>query len=129
MYKRLSNEELNDFTSRVVVQLEPALTQQVMSLILELNEYRTKIENKTLIDLPCKVGDTVYFISGKIIREEIVKKVEYIVTNGKINVYNSYICTYDFNDKDDNFYRLSKLGKSLFPTKTEAEATIKRGTK
>jgi hypothetical protein len=50
-YKRLTNEELNDFTSRVVVQLEPALTQQVMSLILELNEYRTKIENGTLVEL------------------------------------------------------------------------------
>lgn len=61
-YKRLTNEELNDFTSRVVVQLEPALTQQVMSLILELNEYRTKIENGTLIELPCKVGDTVYCV-------------------------------------------------------------------
>ena len=51
-YKRLTNEELNDFTSRVVVQLEPTLTQQVMSLILELTEYRTKIANGTLIELP-----------------------------------------------------------------------------
>lgn len=50
-YKRLTNEELNDFTSRVVVQLEPTLTQQVMSLILELSEYRTKIEDGTLIEL------------------------------------------------------------------------------
>ena len=49
---RLTNEELNDFTSRVVVQLEPTLTQQVMSLILELTEYRTKIANGTLIELP-----------------------------------------------------------------------------
>lgn len=52
MYKKLSNEELNDFTSRVVVQLDPSLTQQVMSLILELSEYRTKIENGTLIEIP-----------------------------------------------------------------------------
>ena len=59
---RLTNEELNDFTSRVVVQLEPTLTQQVMSLILELTEYRTKIENGTLIELPCKMGETFYEI-------------------------------------------------------------------
>lgn len=50
-YKRLTNEELNDFTSSVVVQLEPTLTQQVMSLILELTEYRNEIENGTLIEL------------------------------------------------------------------------------
>ena len=50
-YKRLTNEELYDFTSRVVVQLNPTLTQQVTSLILELSEYRTKIENGTLIEL------------------------------------------------------------------------------
>lgn len=49
-YKRLIDEELNDFTSRVVVQLEPTLTQQVISLILELSEYRTKIKNGTLIE-------------------------------------------------------------------------------
>ena len=58
-YERLTNEQLNDFTSRVVVQLEPSLTRQVMSLILELSEYRDKIENGTLMERPCKVGDTV----------------------------------------------------------------------
>lgn len=54
-YKRLTNEELNDFTSRVVVQLEPTLTQQIISLILELTEYRTKIKNGTLIEVDNKV--------------------------------------------------------------------------
>ena len=65
-YKRLTDEELNDFTSRVVVQLEPTLTQQVISLILELTEYRTRTENGTLIELQDKeenlIGQQVYAI-------------------------------------------------------------------
>lgn len=52
-FKRLTKEELNDFIQRVVVQLEPTLTQQVISVVLELEQYRGKIENGTLIELPC----------------------------------------------------------------------------
>ena len=83
-FKRLTNDELNDFISRVVVQLEPALTQQVMSVVLELEEYRTKIENGTLISLPCirKINsplgtyEAVYINERDLIQECIVSTDE-----------------------------------------------------
>lgn len=124
-YKKLTNEELEDYISRVLVQLEPTLSQQTMSMIQEILEYRTKIENKTLIELPCKVGDKVYYISNKTILKETVTQTNYVITDGKIALINSFILTNDPNDDYDNFYRLSKLGKSLFLTKPEAEAKLK----
>lgn len=89
-----------------------------------LAELEDKIENGTLIELPCKVGDKVYFLCGKKIIEEIVTKVKYEVTDGGISQLNSYILTDDKDDRYPNFHRLSKLGKSLFLTKAEAEAKL-----
>ena len=62
-YKKLTDNELADFLQRACVQLTPELTQQLLSLGTELAEYRTKIEQGTLIELPCKVGDTVWEVS------------------------------------------------------------------
>lgn len=104
-YKRLTNEELNDFTSRVVVQLEPTLTQQVMSLILELSEYRTKIENGTLIELPCKVGDKVY-----------------VIEQDWDNDYNYFYYIDEYKFTLDLF---GNWGKTVFLTKAEAEQKLK----
>ena len=53
-YKRLTNEELHDFISRVVVQLNPALTQQVLSIATELLVYRDKIESAEKIQVHYK---------------------------------------------------------------------------
>lgn len=50
-YKRLTDEELYDFLSRVFVQLNPTLTQQMMSCAKELLEYRSKIENGELAEV------------------------------------------------------------------------------
>ena len=118
-YKRLTNEELNDFTSRVVVQLEPTLTQQVMSLILELTEYRNKIENGTLIELPCRVGDTVYEVFKDHIPPFIKEtKIEKIVITAK---------GLRLRLARNSFYEtaVSSIGKTIFFTKAEAEKKLK----
>jgi hypothetical protein len=59
-YKKLTIEEIEDLTQRACVQLVPELTTKLLSMVVELIEYKKKIEQGTLIDLPCKVGDTVY---------------------------------------------------------------------
>ncbi len=90
-----------------------------------LAELEDKIENGTLIELPCKVGDKIYHLSSKTICEEVVKQIKYVIYNGEIDLLNSHIMTDDIYSKDYNFYRLSKLGKSVFLTKAEAEAKLK----
>ena len=96
-----------------------------MEIYNRLAELEDKIENGTLIELPCKVGDKVYHLSCKTISEEIVSQIKYTIYNGEIDLSNSHIMTDDLYDKDYNFYRISKLGKSLFLTKVEAEAKLK----
>lgn len=87
---------------------------------------KEKIENKTLIELPCKVGDKVYFVTNQKIFEEIVTHTHYEFVDNIIDLANSIIYTTDIYDKEDNFYRLLKLGKSLFLTKEEAKAKLRR---
>ena len=124
-YKRLTNEELNDFTSRVVVQLEPTLTQQVMSLILELTEYRTKIENGTLIELPCKVGTTIYHLykAGNVITEDKVFNYHFeICTKPCVSFENHF--WYGTNKRVDTIL-VEQFGKYWFTDKAEAEEKLK----
>ena len=112
-YKRLTNEELNDFLSRVFVQLEPKLAQQMMAVANELLHYRNKIENGTLVELPCKIGDTFWYISivGYIEEDKIADiSLRDGVCLGERLVTKIY---------------LRDLGKSWFLTKPEAEAKLR----
>lgn len=87
-YKRLTDEELYDFTSRIVVQIGPKLTQQVTSLILELCEYRTKIENGTLVFKESKDDKT---------RKEYKRLTKY-------NEYNHNAEVYAYTVENEDFY-------------------------
>lgn len=76
-----------------------------------LYELEDKIENGTLIDLPCKVGDTVYEINT-ILCEYCEHEVGgFSVENGELIIL----------DCIDNRYRVSELCFS----KAEAEAKLK----
>lgn len=120
-YKRLTKKDWHEAKFSRVSEYEP--NDRV--ILRQLWELENQIENGTLIALPCKVGDKVYHLSGKTISEETVKQIKYSIYNGEIDLLNSHIMTDDLYDKDYNFYRVSKLGKSLFPTKAEAEAKLK----
>lgn len=76
-FKRLTNDELNDFLQRAVVQLCPELTRQLLSIGLELAQYRDKVENGTLIELPriIRYVDYCYGLEKFVVQWE---------TNGKI---------------------------------------------
>ena len=126
-HKRLTNEELNEFLSRVFIQLEPELAQQMMSVANELLQYRDKIEQGLMIELPCKVGDAVYRavndkrrkyadeckVVGIFIGTQPVYSEIYLVkyTNGTF-VYSVAV-------------PLSEVGKTIFLTEAEAEAKLR----
>lgn len=113
-YNRLTDEELEDFLSRVFVQLEPTLSQQMMSCAQELLEYRSKIANGTLIELPCKVGDTIYTVEYSLAENEWFVK-EYTV--------------YGFSVDEDRIilyinYDICVRANEVYYTKAEAEAEL-----
>lgn len=127
-YKRLTKQKWSN---------DIDLTQEFgYSYIYErLHELEDKIANGTLIDLPCKVGDTVYvnkdtwkdgiffnhtyierkfFVIGKVTSVRITKNQ--ILARIKSNYQNNL-----YRYKTSN-YPISAFGKTVFLTKAEAEA-------
>lgn len=72
-------------------------------LIDKLAEYENLEEQGRLIKLPCKVGDDVYYILG--IPNEAPCAIDK--------------CTFELSD-------INRIGKTLFLTKSEAEAKLKK---
>ena len=111
-YERLtkSNYDINKIAYPSMVEYK--------RMFQTLAELEDKIEQRTLIELPCKVGDKVYFIDEKkwcwemIIAEiGILKKsIVYKIGNGRKELRYVY-------DED--------LGKKWFLTKAEAEKRLK----
>lgn len=85
-----------------------------------LAELEDKIENGTLIELPCKVGDTVYEVF-KEHRPPFIQetKIEKIIIVGEKGLR--------LRLARNSFYEtaISSLGKTVFLTKAEAEARLK----
>ena len=81
----------------------------------KLKEYEDLEEQGLLIRLPCRVGDNVWDIAGRKIREQIVDGIEYR-TDGFFIYAN-----------EDEW--LGKLNELVFFTKEEAEAALKEKEK
>lgn len=91
------------------------------NLLLEkLGKYEDLEEQGRLIKLPCKVGDTVYGISmGKLISLTVNEiSIFYMKSERVINVK----C--QNNDEFRNYVE-REFGKTVFLTKSEAEAKLK----
>ena len=76
-YKRLTDAFV---TNEVLLQLEEKDLSPDDKCYIRLTELEDKIENGTLVELPCKVGDTVYCVeSRKNVRpyEKLVLGLEY----------------------------------------------------
>lgn len=81
---------------------------------IRLAELEDKIENRTLVDLPCKVGDTVYTIEGGIIEEYEVLGVLVQFEELFFKILRKRDCLCKFWGS-----------RSVFHTKAKAEAKLK----
>ena len=89
---------------------------QLKDRIAELED---KIENGTLIELPCKVGDTIYTIqNAPIMHIEVVESIQ--IYSNKIK-----FITKDRFNGGFWFYYLEDFGEIAFTDKAEAEAKLK----
>lgn len=86
----------------------------------KLCDLEDKIENGTLVDLPCKVGDTIYevFIYHKppFIQQTKVKKI--IITEKGLKLKLARNSVYETS--------IASLGNTLFLTEAEAEARLQK---
>ena len=112
------NFQINQMNGNLIIENQ--------ALKNRISEIEDKIENGTLVELPCKVGDTVYFI-------------EYFCNaNGCSNDKQTICCgcsemlererkkqTYVISEKKFRLKDLSKINKTLYITKKAAEARLK----
>jgi hypothetical protein len=84
----------------------------------KLCDLEDKIENGTLVDLPCKVGDTIYeffkYHKPPFIQQTKVEKI--IITEKGLKLKLARNSVYETS--------IASLGKTLFLTETEAEARL-----
>lgn len=128
-YKRLTDKKVKGVTERFIrVDKDYILSaydivdeENIVEMIINrLAELEDKIENGTLIELPCKVGDTVYEVfkeHGSLFIQET--KIEKIVIVGEKGLR--------LKLARNSFYEtaMSSLGKTVFLTRAEAEAKLR----
>lgn len=111
-YKRLTNQEWSK---------DIDLTQELgySYIYKKLHELEDKIESGTLVELPCKVGDTVYEVFKEhkppFIQETTIEKIVITEKGFKLRL------------SRNSFYEtaISSLGRTIFLTESEAEAKLK----
>ena len=116
-YKRLTKQVFDK-----VQGCEDKMTmhgQSLYDLYNRLAELEDKIENRTLVALPCKAGDTIYEVfkyhKPPFIQQTKVEKI--IVTEKGLKLKLARNSSYETS--------IASLGKTLFLTEEAAEAQIK----
>ena len=88
-----------------------------------LSELEDKIENKNIIELPCKVGDTAYEVFKEhkppFIQETTIEKIIIIEKGFKLRLSRNSV--YET--------AVSSIGKTIFFTKAEAEKKLEELSK
>lgn len=102
-YKRLTTGESYELCSQ----------EYLAKCAEKLEELEDKIENGTLVKLPCKIGDEIYGISNEGIIEENVSAIE--IEDNDITIWTN--TCYEINPKE--------IGDIWFFNKKEAEERIK----
>lgn len=121
-YKRLTFKILVDPYDDDCEETENAAAASYDELLNRLAKLEDKIENGTLVELPCKEGDIVYFVNWYRPTPRIETfKVDHLEVNKK---YIRVAC-YDFeNEYDYSMYRIDS--KDISFSKEEAEEALKK---
>ena len=106
------NERLTEYHCGVAVIKDKSKLREAME---KLAHYEDLEEQGLLIKLPCKVGDTLYYIDDDEIYHDKVYSIDVREVNGE-HIFG--VCCMDW--KYDDF------GKTVFLTKKEAEAELQR---
>jgi hypothetical protein len=123
-YKRLTEKAENgkpyfDGCLKCDLESDCGLCPYFASGLNRLAELEDKIEKGTLIELPCKVGDTVYVINGAMLLCEM--EISYFSIIGGLKEF--YAVN---NDEHYGYYLYEKdLNDDWFLTREEAEKRLK----
>lgn len=96
--------------------------EEIDAVYQKLKEYEDLEEQGRLIKLPCKVGDTVWYVDDDDDNYPIKLGIDTISRNDNKNIY--YYANDDVHYGKFGFID-SDFGKTVFLTKSEAEAKLK----
>lgn len=100
--------------------------EEIDAVYRKLKDYEDLEEQGRLIKLPCKVGDTVYYFEGGYYKNiKNWKIVPIKVTEFNIKVNRSGKLMPLAMIANGTRYPISSIGKTVFLTKSEAEAKLK----
>lgn len=113
--------KLYDISSELCL-LKTTQGEKIATILKKLADYEDLEEQGRLIKLPCKVGDTVYGINTD---RNIVSALKII----SVKIY-SYAIYFDYQLIDGIYKNIvsfadADIGKTVFLTKSEAEAKLK----
>lgn len=121
-YKRLTNQKWSE---------DIDLTQELgySHIYKRLHELEDKIENKVLMELPCKIGDTIYYAN---IFAPALRIEEYIVTGIKIfanellRKISTQIECYPVKDGPCSFGKYIFNDSDIFTTRAKAKQELEK---
>ena len=96
--------------------------EQLAEWLKELQHYKDLEEQGRLIELPCKIGDTVYVVEDWGYRKELKEREVGVIALKGINDFSKEFWEDVYGGILGNF---SNIGKTVFFTKAEAEAALK----
>lgn len=115
-YKSWEGHIKNNLDATVIIS--PELWETIIKEHNRLVELENKIENGTLIEIPCKVGDTVYFETWEDNDNTSIGVKGHKIVDFEINaiINGKYVTTY---------IPMKAVGIDVFLTKAEAEQKLK----
>ena len=124
-YKRLTVRHPNSDYISITETKQLQINEQSKKVLNRLAELEDKIENGTLIELPCKVGDTVFFAVDNgwdcVEIDEI-----HIFKDDIVFEWVQYDRGYELTELwDSDDFSIRDIGKTVFLTREEAEKRLK----
>lgn len=114
------------FTFDLDITCQPSEARKILNLATKLKEYEDLDEQGRLVKLPCKVGDVLYRVNKGAKEPVIMMRVLQLYIK-QLHKDRTVIKIITINDDDmgESCYFLENIGKTVFPTKAEAEAKLK----
>lgn len=126
-YKRITEWDIEGWGEGLAsVNGKTSIDKDITLAINRLAELEDKIEQGTLIELPCKVGDTAYHLTSANTLEELGVAE---IFDGKVTSISKdkdglwIYCHY--NNGLNFWYSKREIGRKLFFTREEAEKRLK----
>lgn len=113
-YSKINNDYITPYCDKFICDGYCRECDYEQVIINRLAELEDKIEAGTLVELPCKVGDTIYYAS-----ECVTSVITFTIV--AINIYEEETV---FWDDSSNDWHIEDFGKYVFTTKADAEKRL-----